>query len=220
VSDPEGTIDVSDQRKRTSQNAPQVQLPGRPVLRLFIGIPLAAATANDLAAAVHRLQSTSRDPAVPDNLRWSAAESWHITLQFLGSTTPQQYECITARLRELDNASVSIELGGIGTFDRAGVLFIDVRISPQLLALQQTVTAATSPCGFLPEDRPYHPHITLARKKGKGGDRQFRNLKLQIKPPPHLSAFHAESFILYESVATPEGSRYEARERYMLRALK
>jgi 2'-5' RNA ligase len=187
-------------------------------MRLFIGIPLAATTANDLLSEVNRLRSTTRNPAASDNVRWSAPESWHITLQFLGSTTPQQYECVTAHLRELHHAPIEIQLGAIDTFPRAGVLFTDVRVTPELLTLQQSVTVATASCGFVPEARLYRPHITLARRKGKSGDREFRNLKLQIDPPPHFSSFTADGFILYESVPTPEGSRYEIRERFPLHA--
>jgi 2'-5' RNA ligase len=180
-------------------------------MRLFIGIPLSAGTADDLAAVVNQLRS----PAAPDGLRWSARESWHITLQFLGSTKPEQYGCITARLRELRYPRVRIELDSLGMFDRAGVLYVEVRVTPDLVALQQAVTASTFPCGFTPEDRPYHPHITLARRKGKGG-RELRNLKLQMQQQPKLTGFTADAFILYESTSTPEGSRYDLRERFAL----
>jgi RNA 2',3'-cyclic 3'-phosphodiesterase len=203
---------VSDERQRPGENGQQTQSPARQVLRLFIGIPLAAATASDLAAAVHRLHSK----AAPEILRWSAPESWHITLQFLGSTTLQRYECVTAHLREQRHPSVQIRLGALDTFDRAGVLFVDVPVTPELLALQQAVAAATAPCGFTLEMRPYHPHITLARRKGKGGGRELRNLELQIDPPPRFSSFTAESFVLYESIPAPEGSRYEIRETFTL----
>jgi RNA 2',3'-cyclic 3'-phosphodiesterase len=202
---------VSDERQRPRENAQQVQSPARQVLRLFIGIPLAAATASDLATVVNRIRSNATE-----YLRWSAPESWHITLQFLGSTTLQRYECVTAHLREQRHPSVQIQLGALDTFDRAGVLFVDVPVTPELLALQQAVAAATAPCGFTPEMRPYHPHITLARRKGKGGGRELRNLKLQIDPPPRYSGFTAESFVLYESIPTPEGSRYEIREQFSL----
>lgn len=182
-------------------------------MRLFIGIPLSAGTADDLAAVVNQLRSL----AAPDRLRWSTRESWHITLQFLGSTKPEQYDCITTGLRELRYPSVRIELGGLATFDRAGVLYVEVRVTPDLAALQQAVTASTSLCGFTPEDRPYHPHITLARRKGKGG-RELRNLKMQMQQQPKLAAFTANSFILYESTPTLEGSRYDVRERFPLSA--
>jgi 2'-5' RNA ligase len=185
-------------------------------MRLFIGVPLALATTRDLDAEVKRLQSTKTNPAPPDNFRWSDPESWHITLQFLGSTSPEQYDCVAAHLRELHQPSVQIQLGALGTFDRAGVLFVDVRVTPQLLALQQAVTAATAPCGFSPEDRPYHPHITLARRKGKSGGRELHDLKSQLSRRPQLAGFTAESFVLYESTPTPEGSRYEIRERFPL----
>jgi 2'-5' RNA ligase len=218
--------DVSDQRKGTEQNAPQAQTPGRPVppqaplpgrpVRLFVGIPLAIATTNDVTATVNQLRSQVREHS--PNLRWSAPESWHITLQFLGSTTPQQYECVLTHVRELRHRPIHIQLGALGTFDRAGVLFVDVRVTPHLLALQQAVTAATAPCGFIPEDRPYHPHISLARRKGRGGDRHFGHMKLQMAHQPKLSSFTASSFVLYESVPTPEGSRYEIRERFELDA--
>lgn len=180
-------------------------------MRLFIGIPVSAGTADDLAAVVNQL----RFPAAPDSLRWSARESWHITLQFLGSTKPGQYGCITTRLRELRYPPVRIELGSLGIFDRAGVLYVEVRVTPELTALQQAVAASTSPCGFTLEDRPYHPHITLARRKGKGG-RELRNLKLHMQQQPRLAAFTADSFILYESISTPDGSRYDVRERLQL----
>jgi RNA 2',3'-cyclic 3'-phosphodiesterase len=202
---------VSDERQRPGENAQQAQSPGRQVLRLFIGIPLAAATASDLATVVNRIRSNATE-----YLRWSAPGSWHITLQFLGSTTLQRYECVTAHLREQRHPSVQIRLGALDTFDRAGVLFVDVPVTPELLALQQAVTAATASCGFTLEMRPYHPHITLARRKGKGGGRELRNLKLQIDPPPRFSSFTAERFVLYESIPTPEGSRYEIREQFSL----
>lgn len=208
--------EVSDQRERAGQDAPQAPLPGRPVLRAFIGIPLDASTKAKIAAAVSQLRSAANQNAPAGSLRWSAAESWHITLQFLGSTTGEQYECVTARLRALHQPPVSIKLGAIGTFDRAGVLFLDVHVGPQLLALQQAITAATAPCGFIPETRTYHPHITLVRRKGRGGDSQLHNLKLQIIRQTGLARFTADSFVLYESIPTPEGSRYEIRERFSL----
>lgn len=187
-------------------------------MRVFIGIPLAAVTASDLVAEVHRLQSSSRTHEASGSARWSAPESWHITLQFLGRTTPEQYDCVVARLRELRHAPTPIQLGPVGTFPRAGVLLVGVQITIGLVALQQAVTAATSPCGFIPEQRPYHPHITIARRKGKGKgrDRDFRDLRLRTDPEPRFTGYTADSFVLYESIPTPEGSRYEIRERFPL----
>jgi 2'-5' RNA ligase len=176
-------------------------------MRLFVGIPLTVAVIEELSAASMRLQSQA------DGLRWSAPESWHITMQFLG-TTPQ-YECIVSRLGDLRSSPVPIQLEGLGFFDRAGVFFAGVNLTPELEALQQRVIGATGLCGFIPETRPYHPHITLARSKGKGG-RGLGELKSKIHRDPRFTSFIADAFVLYESVPGPGGSRYEIRDRFTL----
>ena len=104
-------------------------------MRLFVGIPLATTVIEELSAISLRLQSSE------DGLRWSAAESWHITLQFLGNTP--EYECVVARLRGLRSSSVPIQLEGLDFFERAGVFFAGVRLTPELSVLQQRVTTAT-----------------------------------------------------------------------------
>jgi 2'-5' RNA ligase len=179
-------------------------------MRLFVGIPLAAPVIDELAAISVRLQSSG------DGLRWSAPDSWHITLQFLGNTGQEQYECIGARLRELRLPPVPIQLEALGFFDRAGIFFAGVRPTPELLFLQQGVTATTGLCGFIPETRPYHPHITLARSKSKGRAQGLGALKTRIQRQPNFTRFVADKFLLYESVARPTGSHYEIRERFFL----
>lgn len=149
-------------------------------------------------------------------MRWSAPESWHITLQFLGSTSETQYECVVARLRELHAAPIPIQMEQTGFFDRAGIFFAGVALTPELLALQQQVTQATIPCGFTSEDRPYRPHITLARIKGRRKKTGMKALQAKIRSQPKFSCFVAEEFLLYESFTRPEGSRYEVRERFWI----
>jgi RNA 2',3'-cyclic 3'-phosphodiesterase len=178
-------------------------------MRLFVGISLATAVMEELSTISVRLQSSG------DGLRWSAPESWHVTLQFLGNTP--EYECIVTRLRELGSPSLSIQLDGLGFFDRAGVFFAGVGLTPELQALQQRVTVATALCGFIPETRPYHPHITLARRKSKE-THGLRELKNRIHRPPAFTGFVAEEFVLYESVPRPTGSEYVIRERFRLGA--
>jgi 2'-5' RNA ligase len=179
-------------------------------MRLFAGIPLAAAVIDELSAISVRLRSNG------DGLRWSAAESWHITLQFLGNTGREQCECTVARLGELRSPAVPIQFEGLGLFERAGVFFAGVGLTPELFSLQQRVTAATGVCGVIPETRPYHPHVTLARTKGKGRMRGLHELKARIHRQPAFTGFVAEEFVLYESVTRPTGASYEVRERFRL----
>jgi 2'-5' RNA ligase len=179
-------------------------------MRLFVGIPLAAAVIDELSSTVRRLQSGT------DGLRWTAPESWHITLQFLGSAELEQYECVATRLRELHLPPVPVRIEELGCFDRSGVFFAGVKVSPELLALQERVTAATAYCGFVAENRPYHPHITLARSKGQGQRQGLRALKNKVARQLEFTRFAAAEFLLYESFLDPGGSRYEVRERFPL----
>jgi 2'-5' RNA ligase len=178
-------------------------------MRLFVGIPLSPHVVNEIIKLEARLRSKE------DNLRWSAPETWHVTLQFLGSTDKQHYDCILPRLREIRLPHVPIRLESTGIFDHAGIFYVDVRTAPALLVLQQTVIAATTPCGFTPEARAYHPHITLARSKGNDATESLRRLS-SIDPQPKFTSFMAGEFVLYESFTEPTGSRYEIRERFRL----
>lgn len=179
-------------------------------MRLFVGIPLAATVIDELAKISMRLRSSG------DGLRWTARESWHITLQFLGNAGPEQYECLVARLHELHLTPVPIRLGELDCFERSGVFFAGVGVSPELLLLQQRVTAATAPCSFASEIRPYQPHITLARSKRNGQKRGLRELKVRVQHQPSFTSFVASEFVLYESFLGAGGSRYEIRERFRL----
>jgi 2'-5' RNA ligase len=177
-------------------------------MRLFIAIPLAAAVIDELRAASSRLHSAA------GGLRWTTPESWHVTLQFLGNTNPDQYACVVARLRELHAPPVPVSLENLDCFERAGVLIARVHLAPELLSLQQRVTASTQPCGFVPEARPFQPHITLARSKGPRQD--LTQLKSKLSRPSSFTRFQAREFLLYESFLSSAGSRYEVRARFPL----
>jgi RNA 2',3'-cyclic 3'-phosphodiesterase len=177
-------------------------------MRLFVGIPLAPAVAEQLSALRQRLERPG------DNLRWSAPESWHITLQFLGATSAAQYDCVLAGLHGIDCGAVPVQPEAPGSFHRTGVFHVGVRATPELIALHGAVLSATASCGFEPEDRPYSPHITLARNRGR--EDGIRALKPRLGPAPELPSFTATEFLLYESHLGPQGSRYEVRVRFPL----
>lgn len=181
-------------------------------MRLFLGIPLPESITAELSRISLRYQSPG------DNLRWYQPESWHITLQFLGSVAPEQYASILPAMRALRHPLVPVALDTLGFFDRAGVFFAQIALTPELLSLQRRVQAANIPFGFAPEARPYHPHITLARTKGRSGTRALHTLQTQLQGHPYnlFATFTASEFVLYESIATPSGSRYEIRDRFPL----
>lgn len=179
-------------------------------MRLFVAIPLPAAVIEELAAIPAQLR-----PFAPA-LRWSAPESWHITLQFLGAAGQEQYQCAVSRLRQVQSRPISIRFRELGFFDRAGVFFAGVAVTPDLLSLHERVIAATVQCAFVPEDRPFHPHITLARAKGDAGRRDMERLQRRISRPPRFNPFLAGEFVLFESFLGDSGARYDVRERFPL----
>ncbi len=164
-------------------------------MRLFIAIPMAEAVSHELASVRAQLERPS------DGLRWSAPESWHITLQFLGNTRADQLACLVAGLRAIVSPLVPVKLEGLGFFDRAGIFFAPVLLSPELLALERQVVAATSPCGFLPETRPYHPHLTLARNRGQSA--AIRQLKAAVLPQPSFPPSPPASFFSTKAFSAP-----------------
>jgi hypothetical protein len=120
-------------------------------MRLFIAIPLASEAVGALERLAHTLRSAS------DALRWTSPATWHITLQFLGETSLETYDCLAQQLRAIHSPPVPVWLHGTGCFDRAGVFFAAVNVSPELRRLEQLVLAATALCGLTAEARPYHP---------------------------------------------------------------
>ena len=64
-------------------------------MRLFVGIPLSPTVIDELTKLTARLHTKD------DSLRWAPPASWHVTLEFLGSTDQQQYSCLIPRLREI-----------------------------------------------------------------------------------------------------------------------
>ena len=181
-------------------------------MRLFIGIPLSDAARAELAAVVAQLRHAARD------LRWTTPDTWHVTLQFLGNTISERLECLNGQLSQLNCAPVTLQFGSLGAFERAGIAYIDVDLTPELAKLQQRVIAATAQCGFTPEERPFHPHITLARARGK---RRFKGVPVPgswRESPPRFTVTKAREFLLYESFTKPAGAHYEVRARFTLSA--
>jgi 2'-5' RNA ligase len=178
-------------------------------VRLFVGIPLAESVKTELSKLVERFRSIA-------GFRWSAPASWHITLQFLGNTTEDQYRQLVSKLGKIRSAPVPIRLGRLGIFERAGILYAEVGETPELTALQRRVMAAAATCGFEPELRPFNPHITLARGKGPDRVRELRTLLARAPSDPKFARFSAAEFLLYESRLSPAGSEYQVRQRFPL----
>ena len=107
------------------------------------------------------------------NVRLTVPENVHLTLKFLGDVAETDLEPVKEALEPLCGEREPFEAttSGFGAFPserRARVLWAGVGGgSEELAALARDVDAALQPLGFAREDRPYVPHITLGRARGR-----------------------------------------------------
>lgn len=151
---------------------------------------------------------------MPD-MRWQHDDQLHLTLRFIGEVERPVAEDLVAALQHVRFDHFSIALDGVGKFEkhRNGALWSGVRPKEQLKALNAKVERACQSAGLEPERRAYHPHITLARWKGRAP-----RLDAYLERHGGLTSepWEAREFILYESHLAHEGAHYEAIERFSL----
>ncbi|OAI52784.1 hypothetical protein AYO47_05960 [Planctomyces sp. SCGC AG-212-M04] len=171
-------------------------------IRTFIGIPIPSTPA--LRGAQRRMDHFGRavKATSPDNL--------HITLKFLGDTQRSQVDKIANVVRSA-TASIpahEIELVGLGAFpnvNRPSVVWVGIRPTDHLKQIAAELDRLLEPFGFLPETRPFHPHLTLAYVKGPAPG--LGEMVQEGRDIPFGRAI-VSAVDLYQSELTPSGSRY------------
>jgi 2'-5' RNA ligase len=128
---------------------------------LFVALTPPPDAVEELVAA------TAAVRAEHPELRWTPPEQWHLTLAFLGEVDDRSREDLAERLRRAAtrHAPPVLSLGSAGRFgDR--VLWTRVRgdVEP-LRRLAASVRAAARRARLPVEERPYRPHLTLARAR-------------------------------------------------------
>jgi 2'-5' RNA ligase len=176
-------------------------------MRLFVGIGLPIQVGERLAAAASGLLPWEASNSTP--IRPTAPGNMHVTLSFLGQTDPARLEAIQQGLATLHAGRLRLELNGVGVFK--GILHAQVKPSAALLTLAERVVKSMESCGFPREQRPFLPHVTVARTKerislssSRGGD------------PAFWQHFEADEFLLYQSLTRPEGAIYKVLKAFPL----
>jgi 2'-5' RNA ligase len=196
-------------------------------MRIFIGIDLDPEIRGRISRFLEGVQGFAPDA------RWVRPESLHITLKFIGEQTPERVEAIAERLRRVKGGEFEIRSGGYGFFPTAKaprVFWIGIHAGPQLAELAGSIDVATAELGIPREDRPYSPHLTLARAGGRSGSPKWRkgdapNLafavldkRLAAMGELDFGTMTAREFILYQSQLSPKGSQYTKLQRFPLKA--
>lgn len=175
--------------------------------RLFLGIPITRKVRRDLLAHLEPVEIPGR--AVPP-------ENWHLTLRFLGDTSRQvQQQLVQALGAQQLGIGITITFGDLGAFPRAAratVLWVGIRDGgDEMRALSARVEEAVRRAGFVADERPFRPHLTLSRIQPA---RDVR--RLVERTPPFLEQMMVDSVVLYRSHLGRGPARYEELERFDL----
>ncbi len=142
-----------------------------------------------------------------DNLKKVRPENLHITLSFLGNVDSETEQQLIERTARIDASAFTITFTQLHFWRKPKILCLLSQQPPPLsmLFLVQQLAEIGEICGLKTEDRPYKPHITLARKAR-------RAYPLQFKP----IVWSAESFCLVESTSTVNGVSYRVLHTWKL----
>jgi 2'-5' RNA ligase len=136
--------------------------PAAETCRCFYAIEIDASVQAALAASQDQLLHTGADLSCPHR------RDTHLTLLFLGSVETGQIPVLSGLLDRVSSAlpAFPLRLEGVGTFGpphAPRVVWAGVRASRVLERLHEALTEGVRAAGLAIDERPFAPHVTLAR---------------------------------------------------------
>lgn len=149
--------------------------------------------------------------AFPD-VRWTRPETWHLTLVFLGSVTPDHVPELNALIGDIATRfkpyDVRLDRGGGRPRQRDGVAWLGLSAGAGRLIDAATLIAETCPPDITagrPPKRTPSAHLTLARHAGQAVVEALREQALG----PLGVGWTVDRIQLVRSHLEPGGVRYE-----------
>ena len=186
-------------------------------MRLFVALEIPEPVRREVARRMAGLRD--RLPRA----KWVDPENIHLTLLFLGETPEDRIPILSAKLRDAfaKHPPLSVRLSGGGTFPPkrpARVAWIGLEAPEELAEVQSdAVAAAVEAVGFEPEERPFRPHVTLARCEPNwprdAVDKFVATFPGEIGPP-----FTVDRGVLMQSKLSPRGAKYSVVEAFPMEA--
>ncbi|MCP8617164.1 RNA 2',3'-cyclic phosphodiesterase [Salirhabdus salicampi] len=127
----------------------------------FIGIPIQSGLKEQLSKWQSKLQQDVSYRV------WTFKDDFHITLKFLGATDKETVQQLINLLQQIQLPSFQLPVAGLGFFgkrEQPRVMWAGVGQHKALTQLQHEVENTCVQLGMPRENRPYRPHITLAKK--------------------------------------------------------
>lgn len=189
-------------------------------MRLFVAVEIDPQVRNALAAfsAALRLRAAALAPEA--RIGWVRPEQLHITIRFIGDVKADQAEAITAALNgAIAVAPFDLVVADAGGFPERGtprVLWAGIAGGlERLVEVETAVSDRLTRCGIEREDRPYRPHITLARVREPG---RLRSPALfETVAALEIGTTRVQAITLFQSRTSPQGAVYTPLSRTPLR---
>jgi 2'-5' RNA ligase len=174
-------------------------------VRLFVAIEIPKEIRNALAMFIKELR------AIAPQVKWVRAENLHITVKFLGHTDSAQLQSIENALDSIrDSDPVTLKFQRLGFFPndrRPRVFWTDMQASANLKTIASDIDHAVHRLGFPLEERPFTPHLTLARLDPPGVDAKLASAIVE-NAARDFGSMTARQFHLIESKLKPSGVEY------------
>lgn len=169
-------------------------------IRLFFALWPDAVLRCSLQDAADSIRLTTAARRVPTG-------NLHLTLHFIGNVYFDDMACMRRQACKVDAAAFQLNIDRQGFFRKPRVAWLGCSETPDALAaLQQQLGARLQTCGYRPETRPYHPHITIARKVESSDDHaDFAPLSWRV-----------DNFALVEVQPGANGVQYRVVESWPL----
>lgn len=165
--------------------------------RVFLAVPLPPEIRFALAERIAEMP-------IPGKV--GPPENWHITIRFLDIVDRVTYERFLSGLDPMRETAFPIALDGFGAFAnarKATVFWAGVgRGAREASLLNEQAEEAALSAGLLPEERPFHPHLTLARIRPPADVRDLVDEDLQL-------SWRCERLVAYRSHLGRGPARYE-----------
>ena len=119
-------------------------------------------------------------------LRWVRPEAVHLTLRFLGESTPEKLAEVGEIMTQVcgRHPPLTAQVGGLGRFpsgSRPRVIWVGLQESTGgLKKVQAELEMRIANLGYPTEERSFHPHLTLARVRREVSPSGLRQLSEQL----------------------------------------
>jgi 2'-5' RNA ligase len=132
--------------------------------------------------------------------------NWHVTLSFLGNVDEDQEKQLIDYCEDINAEPFTLIFDRITCWRKPRILCLLAEPVAGVLELVSQINARADMAGIKTENRPYLPHITLARKASHNIPLVFEKIN-----------WTARDFCLVESVSQQSGVQYQVLRRWRLK---